>query len=237
MFHNSLPPQFLDKDPLTYDEEQDEEDADDTGDYGGPGQALPVYRVTLEDYFPSPTRILHEIQKELIEQTNKENSNIWREKHQILHTLDQQHQPQPQQNAKPAGGLTSELTGSMTGSMMTRQSKPAGAGEITPVKVAPPRPPRMKKPAPPPLQTTTTTTTMPAISNITTKNNPPVTLQLPVKKPATSSTSSSNIPTMSNSNFHCKMKHHHHHGQHTPIETKSVGCGTVSKKLKKEADV
>ena len=30
------------------DEEQDEEDADDTGDYGGPGQALPVYRVTLE---------------------------------------------------------------------------------------------------------------------------------------------------------------------------------------------
>ena len=53
--------------------------------------------MTFLDYFPSPTRILHEIQKELIEQTNKENSNIWREKHQILHTLDQQHHHPPQQ--------------------------------------------------------------------------------------------------------------------------------------------
>ena len=173
--------------------------------------------MTFLDYFPSPTRILHEIQKELIEQTNKENSNIWREKHQILHTLDQQHHHPPQQQIakpensnfwreKPAAG--GELTGLMT---QLSTTKPAPAAVVdTPVKVAPPRPPRMKKTPPPPpmLQTTTTTTA----TNTNTKNNLPVTQQLPVKKPATSTSSTSN-----NSNFHCKMKHHHQHGHHTPV--------------------
>ena len=174
--------------------------------------------MTFLDYFPSPTRILHEIQKELIEQTNKENSNIWREKHQILHTLDQQHHHPPQQQIakpensnfwreKPAAG--GELTGLMT-QLSTTKPAPAVAGVDTPVKVAPPRPPRMKKTPPPPpmLQTTTTTTA----TNTNTKNNLPVTQQLPVKKPATSTSSTSN-----NSNFHCKMKHHHQHGHHTPV--------------------
>jgi len=59
---NDSPEEELEEDKL---EPEEDENADDTGDYMPP--LLQGHRVTLEDYFPSPTRILHEIQMQVLE--------------------------------------------------------------------------------------------------------------------------------------------------------------------------
>merc|ERR1712129_548915 len=59
---NDSPEEELEEDKL---EPEEDENADDTGDCMPP--LLQGHRVTLEDYFPSPTRILHEIQMQVLE--------------------------------------------------------------------------------------------------------------------------------------------------------------------------
>ena len=167
------------------------------------------------DYFPSPTRILHEIQNQLLLQPPAATTNFSKSalepsivpKQQSIHLLDQ--------TAKTVQIVEDDNVA------VNIKSTPSG----TP-KIAPPRPPRMKKPRPP-------QTLMPPIS----KQKPPTTL-LPSAPPPPNFNKTALEPLIvpkhsvkkvsTTSNCHCKVRNHH-------VETKSVGCGTdfVSKKSRK----
>ena len=180
------------------------------------------------DYFPSPTRILHEIQNQLLLQPPAATTNFSKTalepsivpKHQSIHLLDQ-------------------TVKTVEDDRMAVKSTPSCG---TP-KIAPPRPPRMKKPQkprPPPQTLMPQNLQKPPTTLLPTAPPPPNFNKTAMEPSIIQKHSVKNVyeerkvtnKTHATSNCHCKVRNHH-------VETKSVGCGTdfVSKKSRKSEEL